>query len=65
MPRLIKYNTEGFIDDVPDDALALLEHTALWIYVNRNFSGENRFYAFATIGFVWEIYIDRLKKQKV
>tara|TARA_Y100000593_G_C4229046_1_gene295981 strand:- start:138 stop:338 length:201 start_codon:yes stop_codon:yes gene_type:complete len=63
MPRLIKYNTDGFIDDVPDEALALLEHTILWMYASNNFSGNNKFYAYGTIGFIWEIYIDRLKKQ--
>ena len=30
MPRLIKYNTSGIVDDVPDMALAVIEHTALF-----------------------------------
>jgi len=36
MPRLIKYTTSGFVDNVPDQALAVVEHATLFYLVDRN-----------------------------
>ena len=47
MPRLIKYSTSGIIDDIPDNALAVIEHTALFYIIDRRFSGMNKCIAFA------------------
>jgi len=62
MPRLLKYSTSGIIDEVPDNALAVLEHTALFYIIDRRFSGINKWYAFAGAGFLYETYIDMIKK---
>ena len=45
MPRLIKYNTTGIVDDVPDMALAVIEHTTLFYLIDRRFSGMNKYIA--------------------
>jgi len=62
MPRLIKYNTTGIVDDVPDMALAVIEHTALFYVIDRRFSGMNKYIAFATAGAAYEMLIDQMKR---
>jgi hypothetical protein len=62
MPRLIKYTTSGFVDDVPDMALAVIEHTALFYVIDRRFSGMNKYIAFATAGAAYEMLIDQMKR---
>ena len=62
MPRLIKYNTIGLIDEVPDNALAVLEHKELFYIIDRRFSGMNKWFTFAGAGFLYEYYIDSIKK---
>ncbi len=61
MPRLIKYTTEGIIDDVPDQALAVIEHATLFYLVDKQFKGVNKFVAFAVAGAGYEIFIDSIK----
>jgi len=62
MPRLIKYNTTGLIDDVPDPALQVIEHTTLFYFVDKNFKGVNKFVVFAGLGAMYEYYIAGVKK---
>ena len=62
MPRLIKYNTTGLIDDVPDPALQVIEHTTLFYLVDRNFKGFNKYIAFAVAGASYETFIAQLKQ---
>ena len=63
MPRLVKYTTSGFVDDVPDQALAVIEHASLFYLVDRNFKGVNKYIAFAVAGAGYEVFIDRLKSR--
>jgi len=62
MPRLIKYNTSGIVDDVPDMALAVIEHTALFYIIDQRFSGMNKYIAFAAAGAGYEMLIDQVKR---
>ena len=62
MPRLLKYSTIGLIDDVPDPALQVIEHTTLFYLVDRNFKGFNKYVAFAVAGAAYETYIAQLKQ---
>ena len=62
MPRLIKYNTSGLIDDVPDQALAVIEHATLFYIIDQRFKGMNKYIAFAVAGAGYEIVIDQMKK---
>jgi len=64
MPRLLKYNTSGLIDEVPDQALAVIEHATLFYYIDRSFSGFNKYVAFAVAGAGYEILIDDMKKKQ-
>ncbi len=61
MPRLLKYTTQGIIDDVPDQALAVIEHATLFYLVDQRFKGMNKFVAFAVAGAGYEIFIDSIK----
>ena len=63
MPRLLKYSTEGIIDNVPDPALQVIEHTTLFYLVDRNVKGFNKYIVFATVGSLYETYIAQLKAQ--
>ena len=63
MPRLVKYTTSGFVDNVPDQALAVIEHATLFYLIDQRFSGMNKYIAFAVAGAGYEIFIDGLKKQ--
>ena len=63
MPRLIKYTTSGIADDIPDNALAVIEHATLFYLIDQRFKGMNKFVAFAAAGAGYEIIIDMLKKQ--
>lgn len=63
MPRLIKYTTSGIADDVPDLALAVIEHTTLFYLIDQRFKGMNKYIAFAAAGAGYEVLIDMLKKQ--
>lgn len=62
MPRLLKYTTQGIVDNVPDQALAVIEHTTLFYLVDQQFKGMNKFVAFAVAGAGYEIFIDNLKQ---
>jgi len=62
MPRLIKYNTSGLIDEVPDQALAVIEHASLFYLVEQNFKGMNKYVVFAVAGASYEVLIDRMKR---
>ena len=42
MPRLIKYTTSGIVDEVPDGALQVLEHTLLFSIIDRRFKGNQK-----------------------
>ena len=63
MPRLIKKTTSGFVDNVPDQALAVVEHATLFYLVDQRFKGMNKYIAFAVAGAGYEIFIDSLKQQ--
>ena len=63
MPRLIKYTTSGFVDNVPDQALAVIEHATLFYLVDQNFKGVNKYIVFAVAGAGYEVFIDSLKQQ--
>tara|TARA_R100001129_G_scaffold181047_1_gene159841 strand:+ start:739 stop:963 length:225 start_codon:yes stop_codon:yes gene_type:complete len=62
MPRLLKYTTQGIVDNVPDQALAVIEHATLFYLVDQNFKGMNKFVAFAVAGAGYEVFIDNLKQ---
>jgi len=62
MPRLLKYSTSGLIDDVPDPALQVIEHTTLFYLIDRRFSGMNKYVAFAVLGSAYEMYIAQIKQ---
>ncbi len=62
MPRLVKYTTAGIVDDIPDMALAVIEHTALFYIIDQRFSGMNKFIAFAAAGAGYEMLIDQVKR---
>ena len=64
MPRLIKYTTDA-LNDVPDNALAVIEHAMLFSVIDRNFKGMNKYVAFAIAGAGYEMVIDNFKKQSV
>jgi len=63
MPRLVKYTTSGFVDDVPDQALAVIEHASLFYLCEQNFRGMNKYIAFAVAGAGYEVFIDGLKRR--
>ena len=62
MPRLLKYTTNGIVDDIPDLALLVIEHTTLLYLIDQRFKGMNKYIAFAA-GAGYEVLIDMLKKQ--
>jgi len=62
MPRLIKYNTNGIIDEVPDQALAVIEHATLFYLIEQRFKGPQKYLVFAVAGAGYEIAIDRMKR---
>ena len=63
MPRLVKYTTSGFVDDVPDQTLAVIEHASLFYLCEQNFRGMNKYIAFAVAGAGYEVFIDGLKRR--
>ena len=63
MPRLIKYTTSGLVDDVPDQALAVIEHATLFYLIDRQFKGVNKYVAFAVAGASYEYFIDGIKQR--
>jgi len=63
MPRLVKYTTSGFVDNVPDQALAVIEHASLFYIIDQRFKGMNKYIAFAVAGAGYEMFIDGLKKR--
>lgn len=63
MPRVYKYLQPGSLDNIPDNALAVIEHTALFYIIDRRFSGMNKWITFAGAGFLYETYIDMIKRQ--
>ena len=63
MPRLIKYNTQGLIDDIPDQALAVIEHATLFYLIEQRFKGPQKYLVFAVAGAGYEIAIDNFKRQ--
>ncbi len=62
MPRLIKYTTNA-LNDVPDQALAVIEHASLFYMIDQNFKGMNKYIAFAVAGSAYEMVIDNYKKK--
>ena len=62
MPRLIKYTTNA-LNDVPDQALAVIEHAMLFSIIDRNVKGMNKFVAFAVAGAGYEMVVDNLKRK--
>ncbi len=62
MPRLIKYTTNA-LNDVPDQALAVIEHASLFYIIDQNFKGMNKYIAFAVAGSAYEMVIDNYKKK--
>ena len=63
MPRLIKYTTNGIVDDIPDQALAVIEHATLFYLIEQRIKGPQKYIAFAVAGAGYEIVIDRFKRQ--
>ncbi len=63
MPRLVKYTTSGFVDNVPDQALAVIEHASLFYLCEQNFKGMNKYVAFAVAGAGYEVFIAGLKER--
>jgi len=61
MPRLLKYTTSGIVDEVPDQALAVIEHATLFYLIDQRFKGRNKYIAFAIAGAGYEIAIAQLK----
>jgi len=64
MPRLIKYTTDA-LNDVPDNALAVIEHASLFYIIDQRFKGMNKYVAFAVAGAGYEMLVDSFKKQSV
>jgi len=62
MPRLIKYTTNA-LNDVPDQALAVIEHASLFYMIDQNFKGMNKYIAFAVAGSAYEMVIDNYKRK--
>jgi hypothetical protein len=63
MPRLVKYTTSGIVDDVPDMALAIIEHTAIFYLIDKRFSGRNKYIAYAAAGAGYEVIVASIKAQ--
>mgnify|MGYP003128762924 CR=1 FL=1 len=63
MPRLIKYTTSGIVDEVPDQALAVIEHATLFYLIDQRFKGQQKLIAFAVAGAGYEFLIAQLKAQ--
>ena len=65
MPRFLKYNVENsMLDDVPDTALAVVEHASLFYLIDQRVQNKMmKFLYFAVAGAGYEILIDRTKKQ--
>ncbi len=64
MPRLIRYTTTGVVpEEIPDQALAVVEHAMLFSLIDKQFKGMNKYVAFAVAGAGYEIVIDQLKRQ--
>lgn len=66
MPRLIKYNTNQ-LQDVPDAALQVIEHVALFELIRRNVPGSENYklMVFAVAGAGYEIFIDQQKRKSL
>lgn len=64
MPRVVKYTTDA-LNEVPDQALAVIEHASLFYIIDKNFKGLNKYVAFAVAGSAYEMFVDGLKKQSV
>jgi len=66
MPRLIKYTTDGIVDNIPDESLAVIEHVSLFYLIDRQFKNTfQKFVAFALAGSAYEFLINDLKRQDV
>lgn len=63
MPRLVKYTTTGLIDEIPDQALAVIEHATLFYLIDQRFKGRNKLFAFAAAGASYEYLISMIKNQ--
>ena len=62
MPRLIKYTTSGIVDDIPDTALAVVEHGTLFYLIDQRFKGTQRLITFIAAGAAYEFLIQTLNK---
>lgn len=66
MPRLLKYTTDGMIDNVPDLSLAVIEHTALFYIIDSRIQNKfQKYVAFALAGAGYEMLIADLKSKDV
>tara|TARA_S200002703_G_scaffold156198_1_gene161363 strand:+ start:256 stop:483 length:228 start_codon:yes stop_codon:yes gene_type:complete len=66
MPRLIKFTTDGIIDNVPDMSLAVIEHVSLFYLIDQRVQNKfNKFVAFAVAGSLYEMLIADLKSKDV
>ena len=66
MPRLIKYTTDGIVDDIPDLSLAVIEHVSLFYLIDQRVQNKfNKFLAFAIAGSAYEMLIADLKSKDV
>jgi len=66
MPRLLKYTTDGMIDDIPDFSLQVIEHTALFYLIDSRIQNKfQKYVAFAIAGAGYEFLIADLKAKDV
>jgi len=63
MPRLIKYTTNGIVDDIPDQALAVIEHATLFYLIEQRFKDHQKYIIIAVADVGYEKGINRLKRQ--
>ena len=66
MPRLLKYTTDGMIDNVPDLSLAVIEHVSLFYIIDSRIQNKfQKYVAFALAGAGYEFLIADLKAKDV
>ena len=64
MPRLIKYTQPNGLE-IPDTALAVIEHSTLFYLIDRQFPNKfQKYMAFMIAGTGYELFIDNLKKKR-
>ena len=66
MPRLLKYTTDGIVDDIPDLSLAVIEHVSLFYIIDSRIQNKfQKYVAFALAGAGYEMLIADLKSKDV